>query len=287
MSPEQVSGAKSLDARADIYALGVILYECAAAQKPFEADTLPHLAVLIHQGQPALLSTLRPDLPPAFVELVQTAMASDRQRRFASARDLRAALEAFRGGQVPFDVAPAGDARGPVVITPRPESIDRSQGLGPTMVGGSAVSVANEKKGSGAVLVGIGLAIAVLLGVGFAVVKMRTGAGDAAAKPTAVITPAPPAAGSAAATAPPTATEPAALPQVAAASTPDAAAEPVEPQSQPAHGGPAASAPPRPAPKSVPTSTGAASAGKPQGAPSASSAAPSDQKGLANDNPFK
>ncbi len=94
MPPEQLEGRGVIDARVDVYALGVILYECAARRRPFEASTLPHLAVLIHEAKPAPLTGLRPDLPAELVSAITRAMHPDPEARFPAARALAAALAA-------------------------------------------------------------------------------------------------------------------------------------------------------------------------------------------------
>ncbi|MFZ5891037.1 MAG: protein kinase domain-containing protein [Myxococcota bacterium] len=101
MSPEQVRGEKTIDARADVYALGVLFYECLTGRKPFVAETLPHLAVLIYQGKYATPSQVRSGLPPAADIVVSRAMASDRSERYATAAELAAAVSSLRASLAP------------------------------------------------------------------------------------------------------------------------------------------------------------------------------------------
>ncbi|HLV67327.1 MAG TPA: hypothetical protein VKY73_16005, partial [Polyangiaceae bacterium] len=61
MSPEQVLGSRDIDARTDIYSLGVVLYECATGRVPFLAETLASLSVQIVEGKYPRASELVPD----------------------------------------------------------------------------------------------------------------------------------------------------------------------------------------------------------------------------------
>ncbi len=95
MSPEQAQGLKDVDQRADVYALGVILFEALTGRLPFEADTYPLLMVKIMTEAPPPLRSYRPDLPLGLEQVAQQAMAKNRDERFRSVEELAAALAPF------------------------------------------------------------------------------------------------------------------------------------------------------------------------------------------------
>jgi tetratricopeptide (TPR) repeat protein len=95
MSPEQIE-AQALDPRSDIYSLGAVFYEMLAGQKPFTlnaGDNLSSLFYAILHTDPPKLKTLRPEIPSALEMIVQKMLAKDRERRFATARDIIGALQ--------------------------------------------------------------------------------------------------------------------------------------------------------------------------------------------------
>jgi serine/threonine protein kinase len=98
MSPEQFMGKKAageVDGRADIYALGVVLYQMITAQVPFEADT-PYALMLQHlQGTVRPPHELKPELhiPEALSQVILKAMEKSREQRFQTAEDFIAALD--------------------------------------------------------------------------------------------------------------------------------------------------------------------------------------------------
>lgn len=96
MSPEEWQG-KSVDARTDIYALGIILFEMLTGELPFEPTQTSsvmfvHLLHLV--AQPRSLLQLRPDLPPALEAVIHKAIEKDPERRYQSASELAAAFKA-------------------------------------------------------------------------------------------------------------------------------------------------------------------------------------------------
>ncbi len=97
-SPEQVMGHQ-VDTRADLYSLGIVLYEMLTGERPFQADT-PWAVINQHvAAPPPLLEQVRPDLPRPVARLVQKAMAKRPEDRFQSPAEMAQALEAALAGQ--------------------------------------------------------------------------------------------------------------------------------------------------------------------------------------------
>ncbi|HVS54804.1 MAG TPA: serine/threonine-protein kinase, partial [Casimicrobiaceae bacterium] len=94
MAPEQILG-KKVDQRADIYALGVMLYEMVTGVPPYSRGD--HMSVMYQhvQGKARVAQDVNPALPPGLSDLVMKAMAVDKTKRFQTMPELSAALERF------------------------------------------------------------------------------------------------------------------------------------------------------------------------------------------------
>lgn len=95
MAPEQMRSSQSADARSDLWGMGVVLFELLTGARPFHADTLTELVLVITQEPPRDPRVLRPDLPEGLCQLVLTALEKDPNRRFQSIGEFASALASF------------------------------------------------------------------------------------------------------------------------------------------------------------------------------------------------
>jgi serine/threonine-protein kinase len=97
MSPEQANGSAEADARSDIYAIGMIMYEALCGTTPFTAKSFNELLFQIVLLDIPTLDKVVPGLDPELAAIVAKAMARDRNQRYGSTLELWQALEAWKG----------------------------------------------------------------------------------------------------------------------------------------------------------------------------------------------
>jgi eukaryotic-like serine/threonine-protein kinase len=114
LSPEQARGDRDLDARVDIYACGVLLYEGLTGQRPFHGPTHAELLRAILSAKPRPARELRRALPSGFDAVLAKAMARDRNARYTTAADFQRDLQLLR------EQPEEGPRLGAKILRPRP-----------------------------------------------------------------------------------------------------------------------------------------------------------------------
>jgi len=99
MSPEQITGGE-MDARADLFAMGILFYLMLTGQKPFEGDTVAVMFKIVHED-PVLPSQLNSQVAPGLDYVILRSLAKDRAKRYSSAREFLDDLEDIRQRRPP------------------------------------------------------------------------------------------------------------------------------------------------------------------------------------------
>lgn len=249
MAPEQAKGERTVDHRADLYSVGVILYEAATGKVPFDADTFNELLFKIVLENPVPMAERVPDLDPRFSAIVEKAMAKSPADRYPSAVAFQAALSEFLTGALPLQkdstahvgtpgVALDATRLAPAIVAPAEAPQGKVQTLGTwasTQDGGTSAAEVPSKSGTNkSIIVAGGVALLALVA---AAAFALQGSGSSSEEPGAsALVPA-----SAPANDP---SSPVAAPPTPAVTPAPSAPAPVEPKIEP----PVAADEPKPAP---------------------------------------
>jgi eukaryotic-like serine/threonine-protein kinase len=117
MSPEQARGGEDIDHRADVWAVGVLLYECLTGEVPFRAHNYLGVISQVLTEEAAPPSRLRPELgiPVGVEKVVMRALEKDRARRYQQMAELEDDLERLIAGDHNVGLPPAAEAPAPVL----------------------------------------------------------------------------------------------------------------------------------------------------------------------------
>lgn len=190
MSPEQARGA-DVDARSDLWAVGVMMYEMLAGRLPFDADHPGDIIALVVRDEPVPAEKLRRDLPGPLAAVLRRALTKKREDRFQTAREMRAALVDAMGlvdvvdtarltSRDPREVSgvisldPSHDARGPGIDRPTLDAPALGRGRAKPILAGALALV---------VLVVVAVAVAWAIRGGSSTQAASVELGESSARP--------------------------------------------------------------------------------------------------------
>jgi serine/threonine-protein kinase len=136
MSPEQMRAARAVDCRADVWGLGVCLYQLLTGRVPFEAESLIELGAKVLHEAPSSPATLRGGLHATLVAVVLKCLEKDPQKRYANAGELASALrtsiaQGALNASETWTAPPPDSVDQPTRIGPIPEPVRAKAGLAP------------------------------------------------------------------------------------------------------------------------------------------------------------
>ena len=101
MSPEQMVSSRSVDARSDVWSMGVVLYELCTGKVPFDGQVVTEVVARVVQDDPVPPSKVRPNIPAGLDAVIARCLQKRPERRYTSIRELAAALRPFAGLPAP------------------------------------------------------------------------------------------------------------------------------------------------------------------------------------------
>jgi serine/threonine-protein kinase len=186
MSPEQMQSSKDVDARSDIWSIGIVLYELLTGDSPFQADTMPQLVLGIMSSPPPPLRNKRPEAPAGLEQVILKCLDKDRGRRFQTVGELALALMDFAPKRSKISVEritgvmrAAGLSSASLAMPPSSES-DAPAATGTNASWGTTANGIPTGGSKKMIFIGLGLAAVAIVGVVVVVQKGFGGSNEPA-----------------------------------------------------------------------------------------------------------